>query len=338
MKKKIWIMVFLLSLPAWANVSVMVEGRALPSQPAPLISEGRVLVPLRAVFEALQAKVDYRDSTITANRQGKEIQLKPGERKALVDGKPVLLDAPARLISGTTYVPLRFVAQSLGESVAWNASSKSVVIGEGVAISSGPSTNLALAPMLKRLVVGNQGGVLKVWDPSGKQVVFYRGLDDRSVAPLSSADQDQILTQLQLSGNLDGVARQLMKEYPTKQPKEALALLGVLNSLSDARLSQELGKEVRSFLVRQMANDASVHNRRQSVLALAVGSQVEPSTVDAVLDFYRSSENLWETFPVQQFFEYHAGRIQQLPNFGLVKQEALAVNSLYRANIAGYLE
>lgn len=337
MRMKIWAVVFLLTLPAWANVTVTVDGRALPSQPAPILSEGRVLVPLRAVFEALQAQVDYRDSTITASRQGKEIQLRPGENKALVDGTQVLLDAPARLVSGTTYVPLRFVAQSLGETVVWNASSKSVVIG-ATAVSSGPSTQLALAPMLKRLVVGNQGGVLKVWDPSGKQVVFYRGLDDRSIAPLSSADQDQILSQLQLSGNLDGVARQLMKEYPGTQPKEALALLGVLNSLSDERLSPELGSEVRSFLVRQMESDASVHNRRQSVLALAVGSQVEPSTVEAVLDFYRSSENLWETFPVQQFFEYHAGRIQQLPNFGLVKQEALAVNSLYRANIAAYLE
>ncbi|MFA5505857.1 MAG: copper amine oxidase N-terminal domain-containing protein, partial [Vulcanimicrobiota bacterium] len=204
MKKVVWVLMALLTLPAWA-VTVTVHGKALATEP--VLSEGRVLVPLRAVFQALEAKVDYKDSTITATREGRTIQLKPNSSSALVDGKTVSLDAPARLMAGTTYVPLRFVAQALGEEVAWHGSTQTVVIGEGVAQAPAPAGNrVALDPILKRLVVGNQGGVLKVWDENVSQVAYYRGLDDRSVAPLSTQDQDQILGTLKLAGKVDDVA------------------------------------------------------------------------------------------------------------------------------------
>lgn len=334
MKKVVWVLMALLTLPAWA-VTVTVHGKALATEP--VLSEGRVLVPLRAVFQALEAKVDYKDSTITATREGRTIQLKPNSSSALVDGKTVSLDAPARLMAGTTYVPLRFVAQALGEEVAWHGSTQTVVIGEGVAQAPAPAGNrVALDPILKRLVVGNQGGVLKVWDENVSQVAYYRGLDDRSVAPLSTQDQDQILGTLKLAGKVDDVARQLMTEYQTLPlKKEALALLGVINSLPADKVST--GDEVRDFLTDRMLSDSSVYNRRQATLALAVGSTVDPDTAGAVVDFYQGSENLWETFPVQQFFEYQADRLRILPNYQQVRDEALSVNSLYRENIAAFL-
>ena len=333
MKKTVLFLLALLALPAWA-VTVTVDGKTLATEP--VLTGGRVLVPLRAVFQALDAKVDYRNSTITATRDGQTVVLKPNSSVAQVNGQMMNLDAPARLMGGTTYVPLRFVAQALGEEVAWHGSTQTVVIGEGVAQAPAPGSRVALDPILKRLVVGNQGGVLKVWDESAASVSYYRGLDDRSVAPLSAQDQDQILSTLRLSGQVDDVSRQIISEYQSlPRKKEALALLGVLNSLPSDRI--RTGGEIRRFLVDRMRADTSVHNRRQATLALAVGSAVEPATVDAVVDFYQGSENLWETFPVQQFFEYQAGRLRTLPNYHEVRNETLAVNSLYRENIAGFL-
>lgn len=333
MKKAIMFFVTLLALPTLA-LTVTVDGRKLATEP--MMSGGRVLVPLRAVFQALDAQVDYRDSTITATREGQTVQLKPNQSVARVNGQVVELDAPARLVGGTTYVPLRFVAQALGEKVSWEGASKTVVIGQGGVAAVPAGDRVALAPKLKQLVVGNQGGVLKVWDPSAAAVAYYRGLDDRSVAPLSVQDQQGILQALGLGGNLDSLSSQLIAEYPSLAgKKEALALLGVLNSLPSRQLST--GPRVRQFLVDRMMNDQSVHNRRQATLALAVGSSFEPSTVEAVVDFYQGSENLWETFPVQQFFEYQAGRVQQLPNYGAIRNEVLSVNSLYRDNIAAFL-
>ena len=337
MRKTIFMMFAMLALPALA-VTVKVDGEALPAQPAPILANGRVLVPLRAVFQALDAKVDYKNSTITAVRDGQTVVLRPNQTKAQVNGETVTLDEAARLVNGTTYVPLRFVAQALGEKVAWQAASKTVVIGEGGLAVEPPDSRIALAPVLNRLVVGNQGGVLKVWDETGSNVAYYRGLDDRSVAPISLQDQEQILGSLGLSGSMDSLSRQLMTEYGglTKQ-KEALALLGVMNSLPAERLPAHTASQVRTFLAGKMKADPSVYNRRQATLALAVGSAVDQATVNAVVDFYKGSDNLWETFPVQQFFEYQAGRVREMPNFSQVRQEVLSVNSLYRENIAGFI-
>jgi hypothetical protein len=338
--KRLVLIALLLVAPAFA-IDVEVHGQRLPGQPAPLLESGRVLVPMRAVFSALGAQVDYRDGVITASRGSQVVTLRPGSNQARVNQQPVTLEAPARLAAGTTYVPLRFVAQALGEQVAWNATDRLVTVGQpGGGGSVGQQAgNIVAAAALKRLVVGNQGGVLKVWDPSGKEVAYYRGLDDRSVAPLSAQDQREIMTQLGLSGTVDGAARQLMSSYAgLAQKKEALALLGVFNSMDGSEyISPATAAEIRNFLVTRMQSDSAVETRRQAVLALAVGNGLEASTTNAVLDFYAGSENLWETFPVQQFFEYQADRLRASADFAQVQSRALAVNSLYRQNIEQYL-
>ncbi len=329
---------FLFSWPAW-GVTVEVNGSSLPSQPAAKIDGGRVLVPMRSVFTALGAEVKYAQGVITATRGGTQIILRPLQLHALVDGQQMPLDSPAKVDGGTTYVPLRFVAQALGEKVAWDSSAQRVTVGEPFASLGPSSTTFQAQTALKRLVVGNQGGVLKVWDPAFAKVAYYRGLDDRSVAPLSTEDQFEILSLLNLNeGTVDQTARDLIRGYNGLPQKEALALLGVFNSLDGTtRLSDGMGSEIRSFLAARLKQDANVQNRRQAVLALAVGNQIDEPTTNAVLDFYTQSDNLWETFPVQQFFEYQASRLKAAPNFAQVKSRAAAVDSLYRQNILSYL-
>jgi hypothetical protein len=339
MKRLLLLLALLAASPALA-VEVQVNGQSLPPQPAPIVEGGRVLVPMRAVFAALGAKVAFRDGLISAQRGSTAVVLRPGSAQARVDGRAVTLESPARLAHGTTYVPLRFVAQALGEKVAWDAANRLVAVGDSaIGAGSGQQVGQFSSAALKRLVVGNQGGVLKVWDASGKQVAYYRGLDDRSIARLSAQDQDQILSQLGLTGQVDEVARQLMASYPAIASKrEAIALLGVFNSLDGTgRISSATAAQVRSFLVGRMKGDKAVEARRQAVLALAVGNGLESSTTQAVLDFYAGSENLWETFPVQQFFEYQADRLKSTSDFPQVKARALSVDSLYRQNIQGYL-
>ena len=335
MKKWISLLVGLLTLPGLA-LTVSVDGEKLPADPAPIMSQGRVLVPLRQVFQALEAEVDYKDGTVTAQRGENTVKLKPFQRQAEVNGKSVTLDAPAQVVNGRTFVPLRFVAQALGEPVQWQSATRTVLIGEGT-VAAAPSPQLPAR--LKQLVVGNQGGVLKVRNLSGSDVVYYRGLDDRSTAPLSTEDQNQILQSLGMESPtaIADAVEQVIGAYQSLPQKEAIAFLGVMNSLPAERLETARQQRIQSFLSRVMQQDSSVYNRRQAVLSLAVGSQVNPDTAQAVLDFYSGSENLWETFPVQQFFEYQAERLSRLPNYPTVKSGALAVNSLYRDSIAQYL-
>ncbi len=319
----------LLSTAAGA-VTVSVNGQPLEAESR--LVGGRVFVPMRAVFQALGADVTYQKGQILASGLNL-VELELGASEAKVDGRSVELDAPPRLMAGKTYVPLRFVAQSLGAEVEWNASRQSVAVQKG-----GKSTAFQADRELRRLAIGNQAGILKVWDARKASVAYFRGIDDRSVALLSQRDQEAILEALGVGDLAERAAVQVMTDYQSLPKKEALAFLGVINSLPADRLSGQAANQVRRFLVSKMLHDSQVVNRRQAVLALALGSEVDQATADAVIDFYRSRENLWETFPVQQFFEYQAENLKSLTGFSAVKRRALAVNSLYRENIASYLD
>ncbi|MGE0492231.1 MAG: copper amine oxidase N-terminal domain-containing protein [Vulcanimicrobiota bacterium] len=319
---------------AASAVTIEVDGRPLAAEPAPVNQNGRILVPLRAIFSALGAQVGYQHGQVSAHKGARNIELTLNQSQARVDGQAVLLESPAQLINGATYVPLRFVAQALGARVEWQANRQAVVVAS--AEGSLPQVFEA-SRELKRLAVGNQAGVLKVWDRAGQEVAYYRGLDDRSVARLSAADQRAILAELGINGQVDQAARQLMSDYTRLPKRETLALLGVMNSLDSGAIGVETATRIRGFLVDKMQHDSQVANRRQAVLALAVGSNVDETTARAVTDFYAGSENLWETFPVQQFFEYQATNLRQQAGFASLVHRVGQVNSLYRDNILGYL-
>ena len=68
------------------------------------------------------------------------------------------------------------------------------------------------------------------------------------------------------------------------------------------------------------------------------GDPLDGRITGAILDFYAGSENLWETFPVQQFFEFQAAKIRNLPNWDEICSRVESVNSLYTPNALRYLK
>jgi hypothetical protein len=104
----------------------------------PVSINGRVFVPLRGVFERMGAFVEWNPGTqsVTATRQNSTVKLQVGSNNAWVDGSTVMMDAPARLMSGRTMVPLRFLSEALGASVNWYAATQTVAINTGAIIQS----------------------------------------------------------------------------------------------------------------------------------------------------------------------------------------------------------
>lgn len=96
----------------------------------PFIDNGRTMVPVRFVSQALGATVQWDGAakTVKMNRQGKSISLKIGEKRANVNGKAITFDAAAQLRESRTYVPLRFVSEAYGERVDWFAAERVVQI------------------------------------------------------------------------------------------------------------------------------------------------------------------------------------------------------------------
>jgi hypothetical protein len=115
---------------AQAPIRVIVNGRTLQLDQPPVIAGGRVLVPLRGVFEGIGAFVRWKDitQTVVVVRSATYVSLRVGERTASVNGKSVSLDVPAQIVRGRVLVPLRFIGEALGAQVAWQAAARTVVI------------------------------------------------------------------------------------------------------------------------------------------------------------------------------------------------------------------
>ena len=102
---------------------VNVDNEAVIYDTAPVIRNDRTLVPIRIVTETLGGKVDWNGVTkeVTLNIDGKEIKMTIGKTLEKYGVAPVIID-------GRTFVPVRFVADELGATVAWDDATKTVTI------------------------------------------------------------------------------------------------------------------------------------------------------------------------------------------------------------------
>lgn len=103
-----------------------------------IISNGRVLLPIREVSDLLSLKVywDQRSKTVSLYGVNKEIKLTVGSKTAYINNKQTSLDVAANVINGKTYIPLKFVATAAGESVSWNSSSERLTMSRSYAMGS----------------------------------------------------------------------------------------------------------------------------------------------------------------------------------------------------------
>jgi Copper amine oxidase N-terminal domain len=122
------------SLPGFAQdsqIRVIVNGERVHfDNVQPEEVDGRVLVPLRGVFEDLGAHVHWNASTETVNvdRHGQNVEVQIGSHRAMVDDREVNLDVPPILQADTTLVPLRFISEALGSDVDWRPAELTVAI------------------------------------------------------------------------------------------------------------------------------------------------------------------------------------------------------------------
>jgi len=110
------------------SVSATFNGKAITFSEQPLLSHGRLLVPYRPIAEAIGAVVGYEAATKTVKvTKGTNTYLLPLESKtATLNGVPVALDEPARVVKGVTMVPIRFVSENLGVDVKYDAAKQTV--------------------------------------------------------------------------------------------------------------------------------------------------------------------------------------------------------------------
>ncbi|NQX70035.1 hypothetical protein HQN90_28260 [Paenibacillus alba] len=96
----------------------------------PVIINGQAYLPIRSVSESFGAAVDWEQEsmTVTVSSDSATITCRINDATAYIDGEPFQIEAPALLLAGKTYVPLRFISESLGLQVDWNAPTQIIQI------------------------------------------------------------------------------------------------------------------------------------------------------------------------------------------------------------------
>lgn len=117
------------------TLKVVVDGKQLDLTNIPINCNGRVLLGLREVLVALGVKNDDEhiiwnpvNRSVKIIHDGIEINLAIGNKKATVNGVEIEVDAEPVIHKDRTYIPTRFVAQSLSRLVFWDKSAYNVVI------------------------------------------------------------------------------------------------------------------------------------------------------------------------------------------------------------------
>jgi len=113
-----------------AAPSVLLNQQALQFEVPPRIENGRTLVPLRAIFEAMGASVDWNSSTrtVTAKKGNTTVILPMGSTSPTVNGQPYKLEVAAKIVNDRTLAPLRFVGEAFGGQVNWDAQTRTITI------------------------------------------------------------------------------------------------------------------------------------------------------------------------------------------------------------------
>lgn len=112
------------------DVTVKIDAELVQFDVQPTIHNGRTMVPLRKIFEALGATVEWDDPTrtVTSTKGNTTIKVKIDSKTMTVNGKSVTLDVPAMIIGGRTLVPVRAISESFGCQVGWDGKSRMVSI------------------------------------------------------------------------------------------------------------------------------------------------------------------------------------------------------------------
>jgi len=124
-------------------ITIYVDGVQLKTDQPPVMIQGRAMLPLRAIFEALDARVywDQKSQTVTGIKGDTTVVLKIKSKVATINDQKVTLDVPAQILRGRTLVPVRFVSEALGQDVDWNSRDQIVNI------KSDTPSNISISPV-----------------------------------------------------------------------------------------------------------------------------------------------------------------------------------------------
>lgn len=172
------LMLFLLAFSGMASaanasatkppITVWVGGQKVAFDIPPLVANGSTYVEFKGLFKALGFSVafDAASKTITGTSASVIMTLNAKTGAATVNGKPAAQKVNLIMQDGRTLVPLRFVGESTGMDVAWNAQKQTITISaKGPTAADVKELQAFLAKMDAFDYASDMDGMLTLFDP-----------------------------------------------------------------------------------------------------------------------------------------------------------------------------
>ena len=192
-----------------AGVSVQVNGENISFPNAsPEVTNGRTMVPMRAVLEALGAKVDYADDTRTVTATLGDVSLTHVIDTNTIEmgsGEKLTMDTTSYVSKGSTLVPLRFFSQALGYEVYWDEGQRTAVVIDKADFISKTDKNFTILNGLQAEAAGEAdeaGDTAMDMDVSG-EIKLLDGTSDEALpfsAKMTALVSDKAVN---ISGTMD---------------------------------------------------------------------------------------------------------------------------------------
>jgi hypothetical protein len=111
-------------------IRVTLDANPVEFTAPPYIENSSTLVQFRPIFERMGLDItwDATTRTIIGHKQDLEIKLQIENSIAQVNGQEIMLSVAPELKDGNTFVPLRFISESVGAKVEWDDANRLVVI------------------------------------------------------------------------------------------------------------------------------------------------------------------------------------------------------------------
>ena len=110
--------------------TINIGSRSVTIDTAPVIIDGRTLIPVRGVSEAMGGNVNCNNDTktVTITLGSNKVEMTIDSKTAYFNNKAQTLDVAPVVLNGRTMLPARFIAESFGFDVNWDNDTKTISI------------------------------------------------------------------------------------------------------------------------------------------------------------------------------------------------------------------
>jgi plastocyanin len=145
--KKQWVRMTMAAVMVWSltmgtasaatvksDMPILLDGKPIEAAKSGYLVDDSLFVPYRAIAEQLGAKVGWEDSTrtVSATKDGNTVSFVIDEKASTVNGTKVATEVAAQIIEDSTYVPVRFISETLGLTVGYEEATRTVSLQSSV--------------------------------------------------------------------------------------------------------------------------------------------------------------------------------------------------------------